>query len=275
MLRRAFLLTASALFAALAALPLRAADIDRLYDAVGLPQVLEIMRLEGIAYGGDLAQDLFDGRGSGRWERLVADIYDLDEMEAAVREELSAGLTGADTGAMLDFFESERGRRIIELEISARRALLDDTIEDASRDALDRMILDEDPLLDKLETFVAANDLVDSNVVGAMNSNVAFYTGLAEGGAFPGEMTESEILSDVWRQEPEIRDETEAWLYSYLAMAYKPLPEEDLDAYIAFSESAAGQQLNRALFAAFDAMFLDISLKLGRAAARFLGGQEL
>ena len=275
MLRRAFLLTASALFAALAALPLRAADIDRLYDAVGLPQVLEIMRLEGIAYGGDLAQDLFDGRGSGRWERMVAEIYDLGEMEAAVRDALAAGLQGADTGAMLDFFESERGRRIIELEVTARRALLDDTIEDASRDALDRMILDEDPMLDKLETFVAANDLVDSNVVGAMNSNVAFYTGLAEGGAFPGEMTESEILSDVWRQEPEIRDETEAWLYSYLAMAYKPLPEEDLDAYIAFSESAAGQQLNRALFAAFDAMFLDISLKLGRAAARFLGGQEL
>jgi hypothetical protein len=96
-----------------------------------------------------------------------------------------------------------------------------------------------------------------------------------DGGAFPAEMTESDILSDVWAQEPEIRANTEEWIYSFLIMAYDPVAPEDIEAYIAFSETDAGRAANRAIFAAFDGMFEDISLALGRAAARYMATQEL
>ena len=108
-----------------------------------------------------------------------------------------------------------------------------------------------------------------------LNSNVAFYRGMSEGGAFPATLTEQEMLRDVWGQEADIREETETWLYSYLALAYEPLAPEDLDAYIAFSRTEAGGVLNRALFTAFDGMFAEISFALGRGAAQFIGGQEL
>jgi hypothetical protein len=61
----------------------------------------------------------------------------------------------------------------------------------------------------------------------------------------------------------------------YLAMAYQPLSDADLEAYIAFSRTPEGQVLNRALFAAFDALFNALSRDLGLAAARLMAGQDL
>ena len=78
---------------------------------------------------------------------------------------------------MIAFFEGPLGRRVVELELSARRALLDEDVEAASRTALEARRADDDPLLDRLEAFISVNDLIESNVVGALNSNIAFYRG--------------------------------------------------------------------------------------------------
>lgn len=88
-------------------------------------------------------------------------------------------------------------------------------------------------------------------------------------------MTEEQILSDVWAQEPDIRFNSTEWLYSFLLMAYAPLSDEELETYITFSESEVGQDINRALFAAFDQMFIDISRALGLASAEMMVVQDL
>jgi hypothetical protein len=251
------------------------AELDRLIEALGLPEVIAIMREEGILYADALEAELFSVDGGSRWDALVEKVYDPVTMLGEIESGMAGELGSADIAPMLSFFEDARGQRIIELEITARRALLDDEIEQASLDALDQLVLDQDPFLDQLQEFVEANQLVDSNVVGALNSNIAFYRGMADGGAYPGGLDEGEMLSMVWGQEPAIRDDTEAWVYSYLAMAYAPLSEEDLGDYIRFSRTDAGGALNAALFAAFDEMFVRISYDLGVAAARFVGGEEL
>ena len=68
---------------------------------------------------------------------------------------------------------------------------------------------------------------------------------------------------------------TGGWLLTFLGLAYQPLSDADLDAYIAFSETPAGQVLNRAQFAAFDALFAEVSHRLGVAAAGHLAGEDL
>ena len=81
---------------------------------------------------------------------------------------------------------------------------------------------ERDPRLDLLDRFAEANDLIEENVSGALNSNLAFYRGMSEGGAFTGaEMTEEEMLSEVWSQEDDIRAETAGWLYPFLMLAYE------------------------------------------------------
>lgn len=268
----AFALTACALFAAVG--PVHA-DADELFDAMGLPRILEIMRDEGLSYGESIEEDLFPGRGGAGWTAAVGRIYATDRMEDEMRADFEAGLTDTDLDPLIAFFDSERGQRIVEVEISARRAIMDEDIEDAAREAGAALETEDPERFGLLMEFVEANDLVEQNVAGAMNSNYAFYMGLMDGDAFGGTLTEPEVLRDVWEQEPEIRADTEAWVLGYLGLAYGPLPPEDLEAYIALSESREGRALNNAMFSAFGAMFERISRELGFAAAGFIAGQDI
>ena len=114
---------------------------------------------------------------------------------------------------------------------------------------------------------------MEFNVAGGLTANLRFYRGLAEGGAI--EMSEAEMLSEVWSQEAEVRADTEEWLMAYLLMAYAPLSDAEIAEYVALSGTPAGQELNRALFAGFDGMYADLSYALGLAVALQMKGEDL
>lgn len=272
-------LLAPILSVALLAAPAGASEEDAasLGEALRLSDVFAVMSDEGHAYGRHLEEDMFPGSGGRQWEELVRNIYAPDRMipdfNAAFEAELAR--QPADIAAMLDFFSSDLGRRVTTLEISARRALLDEAVEDASRLKLEEMRAERDPRLSLVEEFVVVNDLVETNVSGGLNANFAFYRGLGDAGALGAEMGEAEILSEVWAQEDAIREETDVWIHSYLAMAYAPLSDAEMADYIAFSRSKPGQDLNRALFAGYNAVFVNVSRQLGQAAGAVLAGQDL
>jgi hypothetical protein len=248
---------------------------EELFRALGMPRIIEVMREEGVDYGEMIRADLLQGEGGPGWTAVVSDIYDAGAMERQMLEGFESRLEGVTLDPLLAFFQSDRGQRIVELEVSARRAFLDDEVEEAAGEAADALRQDRPDRFELLSAFVEANDLVESNVMGAMNSNYAFYMGLMEGDAFDGDMTEELILSDVWAQEQEIRDDTETWVYSYLTLGYDPLDDDDIEAYIALSRTEEGRALNSALFGTFDDLFVDISRRLGQGAARFLVGEDI
>lgn len=253
------------------------AAVDALLAALRIGDTVEILREEGMDYGRTLEADMFSGSVGSGWEAQVALIYDGARMGAAFREAMIRQMAD-DPAALADiraFFEGDLGAKVVGLEIEARRAYLDDAAEEASKVAWAEAQAEETPRVAALERFVAVNDLVDSNVSGALNANLAFYQGMAESGAFGGEMTEEQMLSDVWAQEPEVRQSTTEWVYSYLNLSYGPLSDAELAEYIAFSESEAGQKLNRALFAAYDEVFTPISRALGVAVGRQMQGQDI
>lgn len=252
-----------------------AADVDALVTALALPEMLEIMRDEGLGYGATIGTDLFQGEPSPDWDATVDQIYNYDAMVTRISGALGAALGDSDVKEMIAFFEAEPGKSIVELEIAARRALMDEAIEEASKEASALALIEDTPRAALVTRFIEANDLIETNVVGAMNANYAFYIGLRDGGGFNTALTEDQILADVWSQEPEIRQNTSEWVYSYSLMAYQPLTDDVLETYIAFSETEAGNDLNAALFTVFDAMFEDISGALGRAASQYMMGQDL
>jgi hypothetical protein len=254
-----------------------AARISALTDTLMMGQVMAVMRDEGIAYGQTLEDEMFAGRGGERWRNVVAEIYAPDRMrqrfDAALVKELAGS---ADDLAQIEaFFGSEQGQRVLQLEVDARRALLDTAVEDAAKVAWADMAADKTARADLILRFTLTNDLIESNVMGSLNANLAFYRGMAASGSFPEEMTEEQMLQDVWGQESSVRDETESWLYPFLALAYQPLSDGELAAYTAFSETAPGRRLNAALFAAYDVVFSQISEDLGRAAALQMLGEDI
>ncbi|MEE9387485.1 MAG: DUF2059 domain-containing protein [Paracoccaceae bacterium] len=250
-------------------------NVDRLAHALGLPEIIQVMRDEGLGYGSDLAENMFPGRNDSAWGQVVIGIYDLDRMAEIALAGFADSIDEADIPMLTAFFESPLGVEIVKLEISARIALMDDAVDAANKANVVQLMANESPRLALLQRFIEVNNLLESNVVGALNSNYAFYTGLVEGGAYEEPISEDQILSDVWEQEADIRQDTSEWLFGFLSMAYSPLSDADMAAYIELSETDAGQALNTALFAGFDEMFVEISHALGLAAARIMASEEL
>lgn len=248
---------------------------DQLFAALQLPEIIAVMRSEGIAYGAKIGADLFPGAVDSDWSAQVELIYDTGRMTDQARAAFRAELAGADIAPMLAFFITEPGASFAALEVSARTAMLDPSVDAASKEIAALASAENTPRFQLVQRFARANDLIDTNVVAAMNSNYAFYLGLMDGGAAQPGVTEAEVLASVWEQEAQIRDTTTEWVTSFLLMAYQPLPDADIEAYIAFSETPAGAALNQAVFTAFDGMFVDISRALGVASARYMVGDTL
>lgn len=246
-------------------------------DTLKIGETLEVMRSEGVDYGGSLEAEMFPGRGGAEWQAVVGLIYDVPTMRARFDAVIETELGGdqATLAAAAEFFGSPAGQKILNLELEARRALLEESVEEASKVLAEEMTARNDPRMEAIRRFAQTNDLIESNVSGALNANLAFYQGLVEGGAMEEDLTEDQMLTDVWSQEPQVRAETEEWLFSYLALAYQPLSDAELADYQAFSETPAGQKVNAALFVAFNQMFRTISHDLGRAAARQMQGEDI
>ena len=271
-------LTSTLLIWILTILPVQAEitpEVLRLSKALGLIEIVGVMRAEGIANGDDLAKNMFPGQASGEWRAAVTRIYNIERMEDIAINGFAESIAPDDAELLTVFFESSLGAKVIALEISARRALMDDAVDEANKAHVAAMIADNDPRITLIDQFIEVNKLLDSNVVGALNSNFAFFTGLVDGGAYTDPLTEDEILREVKSQEEDIRIDTQEWLYGYLAMAYSPLSDEELMLYIKLSQTPEGQALNYALFDGFDTLFNQISHELGLAAAAMMAGQDL
>lgn len=247
----------------------------RLFDVVALDELLGVIHEESLAQGRQLAVDM-QIAGQGALAPLLAGIYAPARMRRVFVEGFAGRMTPEDLAAATEFFASRVGARIVGLEISARAALLDPEVEAASRERAAGAVAAEPARLALLQRFIEVNALVDSNVVGSMNAQFAFTMGLASAAdAQAAPISEDEVLADLWQQEPEIRRSSAEWLVSYLLLAYDPLSDSELEAYIAFSESSAGQAYNRAVFAAFDALFAESWGRLGRGFAQLMAGERL
>jgi hypothetical protein len=246
-----------------------------LFDVMKLGKIISVMREEGLAYGASLGDEMMPGRSIPEWPSEVARVYDQDKMIDGMRDAFVATLGDRDMGPLVAFFESDLGQDIVELEYSARVAFIDEAIEEGAISQYQDREAEDDPMLVAVKSFVATNDYVEANVAGALNSNFAFYTGMIDGGALSSRMSESDILADVWAQEPEIRANTEEWLYSYLLMAYQPLGVEGLNAYEQIMATAEGRAMNAALSESFDQMYVAISRELGQSVAGYMLAEEL
>lgn len=246
---------------------------DKLWSLLRLNELLDIMHEEGASMALEADVDLLGHPGGDPWRRRVQAIYDVDRLKSEAESAIKAALDAAHLDALCDFYETDDVQSVVDLEITARRAFLDADVEDRARRAwLSGRILTthEEAIL----RFVEVNDLVERNVMGALNSNYAFLRAMTDAHPVADEkLTEQEILFEVWSQEKEIRRDTSEWLFAFLSMAYGPLPQDVLDDYVAFSETEAGHALNQAMFEALDQIYVRLSADLGRAVGE-LGAQQ-
>ena len=242
-------------------------SIADLGQVLQFDSMFEVLKDEGIARANEIADQMLpQGRGPG-WDRAVADIYDLRLLRAEFNHALRAELSKDPQAAaeIRAFFASDLGQRVLTLEIAARRAFLDVAQEEAARVAADTPETARDPKWRQIQRLIEAGDLVEMNVAGGLSGSLAFMRGLQETGANGLALPINKLSTDVWGQEAQLRADTSAWLKAYFGLAYSPLTETELETYVTFLESPAGQRYSAALFLALDSSFRRISRALGRA----------
>jgi hypothetical protein len=249
------------------------ATADDLLATLRMPDLLAAMRVEGLGYAEDMSAGVLLGSSHTAWMDEVGRLYDTDTMLGFVADAVDADMTAPEIAEATAFFSGAPGNEIVALEASARMAITDPGVEETARAAYLDLVGGGSDHLRAIRDFVEVNDLLERNVAGALTTTYQFYAGMADSGFV--EMSEDDIIAEVWAQEPELRSDTETWLYGYLVMAYQPLSPDQIAEYTAFSQTPAGQSLNAALFEGFDTMFATISYSLGRRFGQISGATDL
>lgn len=251
------------------------ADPQKIGQMLQLEALFGVLQQEGVTYGADLFEEIMATEADADWRAEVAAIHAPDRLLPEFERAFSSALTGADQQAILDWLASPLGQRVTTLELETRRDLLDPEATERATARLGVADVAGDPRLAAVRRVIAATDLVDENVVGGMNSDLALYRALSAGGAFPYELAEADMLGDIAGQEPAIRADVTSWIESYLFAAYQPLTVAEIDSLAVFGRSGPGQSLFRAEFEAFDKVFAATSGALGAALAQRMTEAEL
>ena len=273
-LRKSATLALAMAFAVWSSLAQAASEqMQELTKALRIGDMVEILRQEGFTHSQQLAADLIPGRANASWSKQITTIYDTGWMEQVVSQTFAEEMQGAALAPLITFFTSDTGREVVELELKAREALLDEKKEQLAGQLYRRAKRNNSWIYEQITELIEDSDLVEFNVAGSLNSNMMFYRGMADGGAFT--LSEEEMLADVWSQEEQIRADSEDWLGPYLMLAYQKLDREELSAYAGLYRTEPGQKFNTAIFKAYNTLYDQISYALGRAIARQLKSEEL
>ena len=248
------------------------AQVSIAMDLLKIAELVNIMRIEGTDYAETLNEEMLNGQGGPVWVEQVNGIYNADQMSEVVRRDL-ATLSDAHLRQINQFYASNLGSQVVELEMAGRRAMMQDELKNLAQDAYQTALAENPETLDAVHTIARVGDMVERNVTAALTANYRFYLGMVEGGAFV--LTQDEMLAQAWDQEDEVRRETFSWLMGYLMLSYQPLDDAETKQLVDFVQTPAGRALNAAIFAGFSTMYADISYALGRAVALNMVGSDL
>ena len=257
--------------------PAHVADIEGLAQAIGLERLLSVMQREGEAQLEALEGELFAGQQSASWRARVVSLHDPVAMREATIKGLELALKDhpQEVARIIATLGKGSVARLVQLEIDAREVLLDPLAQDMAILAWERQQGQGGRRLEQINRVIAAGDLVEQNVVGTMNTSMAFNKGLRAGGGGDLALPDGEMMASLWEQQEHIRADTADWLMPCMLLAWQPLSDEEVEPWVRFSESAEGRLLGQALFSTFDTMFDGIAYQMGMAVGRELSEREL
>ncbi|WP_299041936.1 DUF2059 domain-containing protein [uncultured Tateyamaria sp.] len=238
------------------------ADVNRLIDAMGIPELIVAFSTEGVEAGQAIDEAFLDRQGGDVWAATVQRLYDPQRIEAELRTVMGEELDPGAAEQALLFFESDLGARIVELEVQARQAFLDETIEEAAKVAPSAQAK---PVTD----YLLARDLIERNTDIAVAAQAAFLDGLADASG------STDAQPNLDRLRARILTDTESWLRGYNALVQSAMTEDDIAIYTAFWDTEVGQAVDNALFLGFGQSYTTLSYALGQAAGRLLPQNEL
>lgn len=243
------------------------AQFDALWDALKFEAMVDVIVIEGEDLAREMSTDM-PAPAAREWDAFVSAIYTDAHFRDALYHNLYDALMrrDADLPSMVAFYTTDLGERLAQNDLDTRRAFLDDAVFDLAVEAWGAI----DPELERvtqINAFVEITDTIERNVTAVMNSEIAYWNGMAQSFAeidadIPP-FDQTEILREIWSREPDIRAFQSEWIYAFLSTTFAMLSSQDIETFLTFSDSAAGRQLNAAMYEAFNVVYDDMSRVMG------------
>ncbi|MEO1689620.1 MAG: hypothetical protein AAFU61_17140, partial [Pseudomonadota bacterium] len=193
---------------------------------------------------------------------LAARHFDADAIMAELEAHLVARLQEADAAQMLDWYDSETARRLVEAEVRAAE-IPPEELSRLAPDLLRRLQAEDDPrvgLYRRILDGLAAEDLA---VAMGLNMTYAMLSGIAGSEQMPIAPSDAQLLAIVRRMEPLMRAQAVESMMLSMVHAYRDVSVEDLDAYAGMVETPAGRSFFGALMAGLEASLVSRAQAFG------------
>ncbi len=223
------LLTAAALI--IAVTPARAADRDRLeafLEVTGFDVALESIKLSAEAAPTMLGVD--PGIFGSEWTRLSSEVFDVPEMHEMALDILSQTLTDDLLAHAAEFYASDLGQRLVEVENASHMHEDDDAKRAEGREMVGQWVQNADPRLEIIKRMNAAVD--DGSSVRAFQEiQYRFLLAASAAGVVNLRLDPEDLRAMLAQDEDRLRLALKESGLASAAYTYKTISNDDLTAY--------------------------------------------
>ncbi|KNX43204.1 hypothetical protein ROTO_03350 [Roseovarius tolerans] len=215
---------------AIAALPARAADRDRLQaylEVTGFGVALDSIALAAADAPVMLGLEASDF--GHEWERVAGEVFDTGRMREMALDVLSETLDDEMLGHAAEFYASDLGQRLVAVENASHMRADDDAKRAEGLNLLTEM---PEARREVLRDMNAAVDSAGTGVRAVQEIQVRFLLAASYAGVLEYDLDEQALRALMAEGEAELRAQIEASALANAAVTYASLPTEDLGAYV-------------------------------------------
>ena len=215
---------------AIAALPARAADRDRLeayLEVTGFGVALDSIALAAADAPVMLGLEASDF--GHEWERVAREVFDTGRMREMALDVLSQTLDDEMLGHAAEFYASDLGQRLVAVENASHMREDDDAKRAEGLNLLTEM---PEARREVLRDMNAAVDSAGTGVRAVQEIQVRFLLAASYAGVLEYDLDEQALRALMAEGEAELRAQIEASALANAAVTYASLPTEDLRAYV-------------------------------------------
>lgn len=265
---RAVLLTMT--FAVMAAPFARAADRDSIQAFLTITGF--DVALDSIALSANDAPEMLGidaGQFGTEWQRVSREVFDLDLMQGIALDILEDTLTTEALSHAAEFYASDLGQRLVEVENAAH---LDDSEETSmlSAEVLASLRENDPERVELFERMQAAIGSAETSVKALQTIQMRFLLAASAAGVIELQLDASELAALLKSQEPELLEAINENGLAHAAWVYRDFSEADLEAYTVALE----QPLMQEVYELLNAVQYEITANRFETLASRLAGME-
>ena len=251
--------------------PAAAADRDRLeafLEVTGFDVALESIRLSADSAPqmlGIQAEDF-----GSEWQRLVREVFDTDLMHDMALDILGQTLSDAQLAHAADFYASDLGARLVEVENKSHMTEDDDIKRETGEEIIAGLVRIGSPRVQILTRMNANTDVEDTSIRSIQEVQIRFLMAAAGAGVVELQMDEADLREAMRAQEGPMRTAVKASALANAAYTYQAFSDEEVAAYA----DALGHPVMQQVYALMNAVQFEIMANRYEAIAQRLSGMQ-